>query len=118
MAIENWSDRIVIVHLCAEPHFTDDLQTIQDQAAQRNFDVVLDFSAMRFVNSSQLARLLKLRKAMVSLGNRLVLCCVDTQVWSVFLVTGLDKIFDFAAAMPLALAGLQLAREADPASPA
>ena len=118
MAIENWSDRIVIAHLGPDPSFTDDIQTIQEMVAQRPFDLVLDFGAVRFLNSSHLAKLLKLRKAMVSATNRLVLCCVDTQVWSVFLVTGLDKIFDFTDAMPLALAGLQLSQAADPASPA
>ena len=118
MAIENWSDRIVIVHLCGEPQFTDDLQTIQEMTSQRTFDVVLDFSGLRSLNSSQIARLLKLRKTMASLGNRLMLCCVDPQVWSVFLVTGLDKIFEFSDAVPLALAGLQLTQQADPASPA
>ena len=112
MAIENWSDRIVIVHLASDPAFTDDLQTIQEQTGQRSFDLVLDFSGVRFINSSQIARLLKLRKTMQTLGNRMILCGIDTQVWSVFLVTGLEKIFDFADAVPLALAGLQLAQEA------
>ena len=118
MAIENWSDRIVIAHLGGDPGFTDDVQTIGEMAGQRPFDVVLDFGQVRFLNSSHLARLLKLRKTMVAAGNRLIMCCVDTQVWSIFLTTGLDKIFDFSDAVPLALAGLQLAQQADPASPA
>jgi anti-anti-sigma factor len=118
MAIENWSDRIVIAHLGPDPSFTDDLQTIGEMAGQRAFDVVLDFGGVRFLNSSHLAKLLKLRKTMIATGNRLVMCCVDTQVWSVFLVTGLDKIFEFSDAVPLALAGLQLSQQSDPASPA
>ena len=118
MAIENWSDRIVIAHLAGDPSFTDDLQAIGEMTNQRAFDAVLDFAGVRYLNSSHLAKLLKLRKAMLAAGNRLVLCCVDTQVWSVFLVTGLDKIFEFADAMPLALASIQLAQQADPASSA
>ena len=118
MAIENWSDRIVIAHLGGDPGFSDDVQTIGEMATTRAIDVVLDFSGVRFLNSSHLAKLLKLRKTMMAAQNRLIMCCVDTQVWSVFLVTGLDKIFEFADAVPLALAGLQLSREADPASPA
>ena len=118
MPIESWSDRIVIAHLGADPSFTDDMQTIGEMANQRPFDVVLDFAGVRFLNSSHLAKLLKLRKTMLAAGNRLIMCCVDTQVWSVFLVTGLDKIFEFSDAMPLALAGLQLAQQTNSASQA
>jgi anti-anti-sigma regulatory factor len=38
----------------------------------------------------------------------LILCAVNTQVWGVFLVTGLEKIFEFTKDMSTALATLQL----------
>ena len=41
--------------------------------------------------------------------SRLVLCGAGTQVWGVFLVTGLDKIFEFSDNVSTALATLQLA---------
>jgi anti-sigma B factor antagonist len=110
MPIEDWSDRIVIAHLAAEPHFSDDLQTIQDRAAQRPIDVVLDLAGVRYLNSSNIARLLKVRKVIATAGNRLVLCGVDAQVWGAFLVTGLDKVFDFSDSVSTALATLQLSR--------
>lgn len=110
MPIEDWSDRIVIAHLAAEPHFSEDLQAISDRASQKPIDVVVDLSAVRYVNSSNLARLLKLRKIVATGGNRLVLCGVDPQVWGAFLVTGLDKVFDFNDSVSTALASLQLSR--------
>jgi anti-anti-sigma factor len=115
MAIEDWSERVTIAHLAAEPQFSDDLRTITQRAAaaspqQPPRDVVLDFAAVRFVNSSQIAQLLKLRKDLAAAGSRLVLCAVDAQVWGSFLVTGLDKIFEFSDAVPTALATLQLSR--------
>jgi anti-anti-sigma factor len=115
MAIEDWSDRVVIAHLSAEPQFSDDLQTITDRASaqppqQPPRDVVLDFAGVRFVNSSQLAQLLKLRKELASSGTRMVLCGLDATVWGSFLVTGLDKVFEFSDAVPTALATLQLSR--------
>ena len=110
MPIEKWSDKIIIVHLSGDPHLGEHLQTASDEVAQRAVDVVLDFGAIRYVNSSHIARLLKLRKAVLSAGSRLVLCSVDTQVWGAFLVTGLDKIFDFHDSVPTALASLQIAR--------
>ena len=116
MAIEDWSERVVIVHLGNEPQFGEDLQTVSERAAniaqqqQQPPDVVLDFGGVRFVSSSQIARLLKLRKTLATAGSRLVLCAIDAQVWGAFLVTGLDKIFDFSEAVPTALASLQLSR--------
>src|SRR5215213_3002848 len=105
MAIEDWSERVIIAHLSGEPQFSDDLQTIGERVAghhQQAKDVVLDFAGLRFVSSSQIAHLLKLRKELAAAGTRLVLCGVDAQVWGSFLVTGLDKLFDFSDAVPTA----------------
>jgi anti-anti-sigma factor len=110
MPIEKWSDCIAIVHLSADPHLNEDLQTIQEQAPAQGTDVVLDFGAVKYLNSSHIARLLKLRKAMSLAAKRLVLCAVDAQVWGAFLVTGLDKIFEFTDSVPTALASLQISR--------
>jgi hypothetical protein len=47
----------------------------------------------------------------------LILCAVNTHVWGVFLTTGLNKTFEFADDVSLALAGLQIGRSNDePAS--
>jgi hypothetical protein len=40
-----------------------------------------------------------------------VLCDVNTQVWGVLLVTGLDKIFDYTNDVATALAMLQIEGE-------
>jgi len=126
MAIEDWSDRVIIAHLGGEPQFSDDLDAIahragnsqqQQQQPQRQpqpLEVVLDFGALRFVTSSQIAHLLKLRKELAAAGARLVLCSVDPQVWGSFLVTGLDKVFEFSDAVPTALATLQLSGNMTP----
>ncbi|MCH7703013.1 MAG: hypothetical protein IID37_15125, partial [Planctomycetes bacterium] len=40
----------------------------------------------------------------------LKLCGVGTHVWGLFLVTGLDKVFDFVDNVAEALAGVQMNR--------
>jgi anti-anti-sigma factor len=112
MPIENWSDDVVIVKLLNDPQVGEDLLTAADLAARKPLDVVVDLSAAKFVNSSHLARLLKLRKVVSTAGRRLVLCGADAPVWSAFLVTGLDKIFEFTDALPTALASLRMAHPA------
>ncbi len=110
MSIENWSENIIVAELQDDPAFSDDLNALIDQVAERNeFDVVLNFSGVNYVNSSNIAKLLKLRKRIISNKRRLVLCGIDTNVWGLFLVTGLDKVFDFAESVATGLASVQLA---------
>jgi anti-anti-sigma factor len=109
MPIEKWSDRVTIAHLGADPQFSDDLTTLLDPE-MKGGDVVLDLAGTKYLNSSHIARLLKLRTRQVTDGRGLVLCNVDPQVWTAFLVTGLDKVFDFADSLPTALASVQLAQ--------
>ena len=109
MPVEKWSDTVSVVHLADDPQFTEDLLTIEESASVGKSDVVLDCAAVHYVNSSNIARLLKLRKQMNSSERRLVLCSMSTEVWGTFLVTGLDKVFEFSDNVPTALATLQMA---------
>ena len=110
MPIEQWSDRVVIAHLLAEPHLGEELQGALDRLEQGPVDLVLDFAAVKHLNSSHIAQLLRLRKAASSAGTRLVLCAVDPHAWGAFMVTGLDKVFEFVDDVPTALASLQIER--------
>ena len=107
MPIEKWSDTIVVVHLADDPQFSEDLQSL-GAPLRHHSSIVLNFNGVRYINSSNISRLLKLRKQLSSTDARLILCGLNTQVWSVFLVTGLDKIFEFSDNVPTALATLQI----------
>ena len=109
MAIQNWSDDIIVVALGDDPQFSDDLTALTEGIEAKARDVVLNFAAVGFINSSNIAKLLRLRKEMLGSNKNLVLCGVNTQVWGVFMVTGLDKIFQFTNDISTALATLQLA---------
>jgi len=117
MAIQNWSDEIIVVELADDPQFTDELTSVTDALDSKPKQVVLNFASVGFINSSNVAKLLRLRKTVSALGRKLVLCEVNTQVWGVFLVTGLDRIFEFTNDISTALATLQLgaAEEAEEA---
>lgn len=108
MPIQDWSETIVMAELTEEPGFTEDLTLLIRRMESDPRNVVLNFQAVDFVNSSNIAKLLKLRKILVSAGRRLILCAINTQVWGVFLVTGLDKIFEYTDDTATALATLQL----------
>jgi anti-anti-sigma factor len=110
MPIENWSDNVLLVELADDPQFTDDVTSVLEAVEQNpDLDVVLNFQEVTFLNSSNIARLLKLRK-MVVINNqhKLHLCAISIHVWGVFLVTGLDKIFEVYDDVATGLASLQL----------
>ena len=110
MPIQNWSEEIILATLQDDPQFSDDLNALTEQVeAGPAMHVALDFSDVSFLNSSNIAKLLKLRKLVVANGGRkLKLCAINTQTWGVFLVTGLDKVFEFADDVATGLTSLQI----------
>ena len=109
MTIQSWSEDILVVDLQNDPQFTDELNQLLDQVESTPADVVLDFSNVTFLNSSNIAKLLKLRKIVtINHGRRLKLCSISTQAWGVFLVTGLDKVFEYADDVASGLTSLQI----------
>lgn len=112
MPIENWSENVLLVELADDPQFTDDMNGVFEAIeARQDLDVVLNFQNTTFLNSSNIAKLLKLRKILVGRHHKLRLCAVSTHVWGVFLVTGLDKIFDVYNDVASGLASLQLGKK-------
>ncbi len=110
MGIKDWSENIVLADLQDDPQFSDDLNALSDLVQKRNgCDVVLDMSGVSYLNSSNIAKLLRLRKILQNdYTGRLKLCALNTGIWGVLLVTGLDKIFEFCDDVPTGLASLQL----------
>jgi anti-anti-sigma factor len=108
----DWSDNIIVAELSDEPALSDELTGIIQRASvpkgKHVPHVVLNLAGVTYLNSSNLAQLLQLRKALGEHARQLKLCSVNTELWSLFLVTGLDKVLRFAPDPMTALAGLQL----------
>ena len=111
MAIEQWSQSIVLVDLADEPQFSEDMAGLAERLGNgRPAHVVFNLAAVRHFNSSNISQLLRTRQTLVAADRRLILCSVPDAVWGVMLVTGLDKVFEFSPDVPSALASLQLIR--------
>ncbi len=110
MPIQEWSEQILLVDFQDDPQLADDLNAlIETVGARADVDVVLNFAQVTYINSSNVSKLLKLRKIVVVTNRRkLKFCGINTQVWGVFLVTGLDKVFEFADDVTSGLASLQM----------
>ena len=114
MSLNEWSEEIVIAETGEEPAFSEDmsgLMSIVDDAERGDRempDVVVNLSEVQYLNSSNIAQLLRLRKRLGAGGGKLRVCSVGSQVWGVILVTGLDKLFEFYDDLATAIASLQL----------
>ena len=108
MPVERWSDNVVLVRLADNPNVGEDLDALEAAMQQRRVDAVIDFSGVKMITSSSLARLLKIRRQMNAAESRLLLCGTNDNVWGAFLVTNLDKLFEFTGDVTTALAALQL----------
>ncbi|MHC4415391.1 MAG: STAS domain-containing protein [Planctomycetota bacterium] len=111
MPLQEWSESTTIVELNDEPMFSEDMEALMGCLDDRRHampDVIVNLSAVSRLNSSNLAQLLRLRKRILGNDRRLRICSVDDAVWSVFLVTGLDKLFEFTDDVSTSLASLQI----------
>ncbi len=109
MSIDDWSENIVVLELQEGPALADDLVTMMERLEHTaDLNVVVSFSAINYLNSSNIAKLLRLRKKIITNRRKLVLCHIGTSVWGLFLITGLDKVFKFADNVANGLASVQL----------
>lgn len=114
MPVNEWSESIVIAELTDEPAFSEDMESLLrslDEADDDLPDVIVNLQGAKRVNSSNLSQLLRLRKRLTQADRRLRICSVNDTVWSVFLMTGLDNVFDFTEDVSTSLASLQIEDE-------
>ena len=107
MSVQQWSEDVLVARLTDDPQLSEDMNEVGDRLRGGKCDVVLDLSDLRLLTSSGISRLLRLRKHMIESNRTLMLCSLQDRVWGVFLATGLDSIFTFAATVSEALAQIQ-----------
>ena len=109
-----WSEGILLCDLADEPELSEELSALMAQLKAAAVDVlphvVLNFAGVEYLNSSQIAMLLRVRKRLAEgrPARQFVLAALREEVWSVMLLTGLDKVFQFAPDTMTALARVQL----------
>ncbi|HWB18838.1 MAG TPA: STAS domain-containing protein [Phycisphaerales bacterium] len=120
MPVNEWSDSIFILDLADEPAFSEEMDAINarlDEADTPTPHVVVNLAAVRFVSSSNLAQLLRLRKRVLSASRQIHLAAVQDSVWSVLLTTGLDLVFTFSPDVATALASVQMSGSSASSAP-
>jgi anti-sigma B factor antagonist len=70
----------------------EELFAILDRSEERN--ILLDFRAVQFMSSSTLGLLIRFAKRCKEFNAKLKLCGISPQIFQVFKITGLDKVFE------------------------
>ncbi len=109
MAIEHWSDEIIVVDLSEAADIGAELEKAEEFVFQTGrHDVVVDLANIEAVTSSNLSNLLRLRHLTSQRGRRLVLCNIEPSVEGVLSVTGLEEVFTTMCDRFAALATLEM----------
>jgi anti-anti-sigma factor len=115
----DWADGIVLAELSDEPELAEEFSAIFSRLGKASPEslphVVLNFGGVSYLNSSHIAQMLRMRKRLQEgrPARQLVLCSMSDELWSVMLMTGLDKVFSYAPDTMTALARVQLGGEGD-----
>ncbi len=108
----DWSETIVICDLTDEPDLSEEMSDLynrlKDAEAGKTPDVVLNLAGVSYLNSSNIAQFLRVRRRLIECSRSMRLCSVADGVWSIMLLTGLDKVFEFASDKATAIASLQI----------
>ena len=110
MGIKNFSEDVLLVELPSKnPKIAHELKAVNEAVSKEkgNRDVVIDFSRVEIINSSNISNLLILHNLLQSSGHRLILCNIATVTKCIFVVAGLDVVFEFVDDQPTALVTVQ-----------
>jgi anti-anti-sigma factor len=111
MPLQRWSDHIAIVEFGDEPQFSEDAANfarLLDDERGLEPSAVFDLGRVSYLNSSNVAQLLRLRRRLTDAGREVRICSLSNPVWGVFMIAGLDKIFRFTPDVATALASIQI----------
>jgi anti-anti-sigma regulatory factor len=105
--MEMKSEHVIVLGSLDKPDGIEQLEKLLKMTRETgDWDVIVDLSDIT-INSRVISRLLKLREVAKDAGREVILCGIDTQVKSVFTVTGIDGIFRLVKDKSSAMAELE-----------
>jgi len=92
VTVVNLNDSSILDALQVE-RIGDELFELVEARARRK--IVLDFSKVKFLSSSALGILIRLRKKAQEIKGKVVFCSLRRDLRQIFKITNLDKLFEF-----------------------
>lgn len=109
MEIVNLTEDVIYLELPSdEPDISKELKALNDMVSEREpCDVIIGFTKIEIINSSNISNLLILRSFQEDAGRQLILCDVQTITKCIFVVAGLAECFVFIDDKSAALEAIQ-----------
>ena len=105
-------EHVIILGSLDRPDRIEQLEKLVKMTEENgDWDIIVDLSDIT-INTRIISGLLKLRDVVKEAGREVILCGIDTQVKSVFTVTGIDGVFRIVKDRRLAMASLEELRQA------
>jgi len=91
VTVVNFTDRKILdeqnIQMIGEQLFS-----LVDEAGRKK--ILLNFGNVEYLSSAALGKLITLNKKLQAAGGRLILCNIDPQIYEVFEITKLNKLFN------------------------
>ena len=100
VTVVNFTDRKILDEQNIQA-IGEQLFSLVDEAGRRK--ILLNFGNVEYLSSAALAKLITLNKKLQQVGGRLILCNIDPQIYEVFEITKLNKLFNIQAEEQAAL---------------
>ena len=109
MGIKKLSKDVLIAKLPSKsPKITYELKAVNETIGKKgSCNVIIDCSRVEIINSSNISNLLILHNLLQNFGHRLILCNVATMTKCIFVVAGLNEVFEFTDDEHAALEAIQ-----------
>jgi len=109
MGIKNLSQDALLVELPSKsPKIAMQLKAVNEAVSNNGgCDIIIDFSRVEIINSANISNLLILHNMVQNSGHRLIFCNVATVTKCIFVVAGLNEVFEFADNKSKALATIE-----------
>ena len=98
MGIKNLSKDTLLVELPSKsPKIAMQLKAVNETVSKNgSCDIIIDFSRVEIINSANISNLLILHNMLQNSDHRLIFCNVATVTKCIFVVAGLNEVFEFA----------------------
>ena len=116
MSISEWSEIVTIGDLRDGPTLSDDLTELIDRiksSGQTSPGMVLNFAHVSYLDSSNLAQLLDLRKNLLDRGAGLRLCELSEALCDLLHITGLERLFTIDDTTTTSLAMINMTTQSE-----
>lgn len=101
VTVVNFTDRKILDDQTIQA-IGEQLYSLVDEVGRRK--ILLNFANVEYLTSAVLGKLIALNNKLKAVGGRLILCNIDPQIYEVFEITKLNKVFSIHQEESAALA--------------